>query len=141
MRPWAEDVYGIPKDQIVGSSGKVKYDYNEGNPVVRKLPEMDFIDDKEGKPEGIQKYIGRKPVFAAGNSDGDLQMLRWADSNELKSFKLYVHHTDSVREWAYDRNSHIGKFDKGLDEARQKGWVIADMKQDWKVIFPFELIQ
>ena len=141
MRPWAEEVYGIPKDQIVGSSGKVKYDYNNGNPVVRKLPEIDFIDDKEGKPEGIQKFIGRKPVFAAGNSDGDLQMLRWADSNELKSFKLYVHHTDSIREWAYDRKSHIGKFDKGLDEANEKGWVIADMKKDWKVIYPFELTQ
>lgn len=139
MRPWVEDVYGIPRDRIVGSSGKVKYDYNEGNPVVRKLPELDFIDDKEGKPEGIHKYIGRKPVFAAGNSDGDLQMLRWTDANELKSFKLYIHHTDSVREWAYDRESHIGRFDEGLDEATAKGWSLADMKKDWKVIYPYEL--
>jgi len=118
MRPWAEDAYGIPKDQIVGSSGKVTYDYNEGNPVVRKLPEMDFIDDKEGKPEGIQKYIGRKPVFVAGNSDDDLQMLIWAESNYLKSFQLYIHHTNSAREWAYDRGSHIGGRDKGLDTRR-----------------------
>jgi hypothetical protein len=139
MRPWVEDVYGIPKDQIVGSSGKVKYDYNNGYPVVRKLSELDFIDDKEGKPEGIHKFIGRKPVFAAGNSDGDLQMLRWADANTLKSFQLYVHHTDSVREWAYDRASPIGTFDKGLDEANEKGWALADMKEDWKVIYPFEM--
>jgi phosphoserine phosphatase len=139
MRPWVEDVYGIPKDQVVGSSIKVKYDYNDGNPVVRKVAEVDFIDDKEGKPEGIHKYIGRKPVFAAGNSDGDLQMLRWADANKLKSFQLYVHHTDSVREWAYDRASHIGTFDQGLDEANEKGWTLADMKEDWKVIYPFEM--
>lgn len=139
MRPWVEDVYGIPKDQVVGSSIKVKYDYNDGNPVVRKLAELDFIDDKEGKPEGIHKYIGRKPVFAAGNSDGDLQMLRWAEANGLKSFQLYVHHTDSVREWAYDRASHIGTFDTGLDEANEKGWTLVDMKEDWKVIYPYEM--
>lgn len=139
MRPWVEDVYGIPKEQVVGSSIKVKYDYNDGKPVIRRLAELEFIDDKEGKPEGIHKYIGRKPVFAAGNSDGDLQMLRWADSNELKSFKLYVHHTDSAREWAYDRASHIGRFDQGLDEANDKEWAMVDMKKDWKVIYPFEL--
>jgi len=139
MRPWVEEVYHIPRDQVVGSSIKVKYDYNDGNPVIRRLAELEFIDDKEGKPEGIHKYIGRKPVFAAGNSDGDLQMLRWADANKLKSFKLYVHHTDSVREWAYDRASHFGTFDKGLDEAGEKGWKLVDMKDDWKVIYPFEL--
>ncbi|MEK6479174.1 HAD family hydrolase [Catalinimonas sp. 4WD22] len=139
MRPWAEEVYGIPKDQIVGSSIKVKYDYNDGNPEVRKIAELDFIDDKEGKPEGIHKFIGRKPVFAAGNSDGDLQMLRWADANDLKSFQLYVHHTDSAREWSYDRDSHIGKFDVGLDEAQEKGWTLVDMQEDWEVIYPFEM--
>lgn len=139
MRPWIEEVYGVPKDQVVGSSTKIKYDYNDGNPVVRKLPELDFIDDKEGKPEGIQRYIGRKPVFAGGNSDGDLQMLRWAASNDLKSFQLYVHHTDSTREWAYDRNSHFGTFDKAWDEAEQKGWTIVDMTKDWKVIYPFDM--
>lgn len=139
MRPWAEEVYDIPKDQIVGSSIKVKYDYNDGNPEVRKVAELDFIDDKEGKPEGIHKFIGRKPVFAAGNSDGDLQMLRWAEANDLKSFQLYVHHTDSAREWSYDRDSHIGKFDVGLDEAAEKGWTLVDMQEDWKVIYPFEM--
>ena len=139
MRPWVEEVYGIPRDQVVGSSIKTAYDYNEGSPVIRRLPEIDFIDDKEGKPEGINKFIGRKPVFASGNSDGDLQMMRWAASNELNSFMLYVHHTDSVREWAYDRDSHIGKLDNGLDEAIEKGWTVIDMKNDWKVIYPFEL--
>lgn len=139
MRPWVEGVYGIPKDQVIGSSIKTEYNYNNGNPIIKRLPEIDFIDDKEGKPEGINKFIGRKPVFASGNSDGDLQMMRWAASNKLKSFMLYVHHTDSVREWAYDRESHIGRLDKGLDEAKEKGWTVVDMKNDWKVIYPFEL--
>lgn len=138
MRPWSEEVYGIPRDQVVGSSIKTEYDYNDGNPVIKRLAEFEFVDDKEGKPIGINRYIGRKPVFACGNSDGDLQMLRWADANKLKSFKLYVHHTDSVREWAYNRKSHIGKFDKGLDEATKKGWSIVDMAKDWKLIYPFE---
>jgi phosphoserine phosphatase len=139
MRPWVEKAYGIPRDQVIGSTIKTEYDYNNGNPVIRRLAEIDFIDDKEGKPEGIHKYIGRKPVFASGNSDGDLQMLRWTASNKLKSFKLYVHHTDSIREWAYDRNSHIGRLDKGLDEANEKGWTVIDMEKDWRVIYPFEL--
>jgi hypothetical protein len=138
IRAWAESVYGIPKDQIIGSSIKAKYDYNNGDPRIIKLAELDFIDDKEGKPVAIQKYIGRKPVFAAGNSDGDLQMLQWAASNKYKNFELYVHHTDSTREWAYDRKSHIGTFDKGWDEAIAKKWAIADTKNDWKVIYPFE---
>jgi phosphoserine phosphatase len=139
MRPWVEEVYGIPRDQVVGSSIKTEYDYNNGSPVIRRLPEIDFIDDKEGKPEGINKFIGRKPVFASGNSDGDLQMMRWAASNKLKSFMIYVHHTDSIREWAYDRESHIGRLDKGLDEAREKGWTVIDMKENWKIVYPFEL--
>lgn len=139
MRPWTERVYGIPKDQVVGSSIQTEYNYNDGSPVINRLAKFDLIDDKEGKPVGINRYIGRKPVFACGNSDGDLQMLRWADANKLKSFKLYVHHTDSIREWAYDRKAHIGTFDKGLDEAQQKGWSIIDMKNDWKHIYPFEL--
>ena len=134
-----EKAYGIPRDQVIGSTIKTEYDYNDGNPVIRRLAEIDFIDDKEGKPEGIHKYIGRKPVFASGNSDGDLQMLRWTASNKLKSFKLYVHHTDSIREWAYDRNSHIGRLDKGLDEANEKGWTVIDMEKDWKIIYLFEL--
>jgi len=138
MRPWTERVYGIPKDQVIGSSIKTQYEYNDGKPFIKRLAELEFIDDKEGKPVGINRYIGRKPVFTCGNSDGDLQMLRWTDSHSLKSFKLYVHHTDSVREWAYDRKSHIGTFDKGLDEAVEKKWTIVDMAKDWKVIYPSE---
>jgi phosphoserine phosphatase len=138
IRPWVEEAYGIPKDQVIGSSIKTEYDYNNGDPIIKRLPELDFIDDKEGKPEGINRFIGRKPVFASGNSDGDLQMMRWAASNNLKSFMLYVHHTDAEREWAYDRDSHIGRLDKGLDEANEKGWVVVDMKNDWKIIYPFE---
>jgi len=139
MRPWVEEVYGIPRDQVVGSSIKTEYDYNNGSPVIKRLPEIDFIDDKEGKPEGINKFIGRKPVFASGNSDGDLQMMRWAASNPLKSFMLYVHHTDSIREWAYDSLSHIGQLKEGLKEAAANGWTVVDMRQDWKVVYPFEL--
>jgi hypothetical protein len=139
MRPWVESVYGISKDQVVGSSIKTEYDYNDGNPVIRRLPKMNFIDDKEGKPIGIHQHIGRKPVFASGNSDGDLQMMRWTDSNSYPSFQLYLHHTDADREWAYDRESNIGRLDKGLDEGVEKGWTIIDMKTDWKVVYPFEL--
>ena len=138
MRPWTEEVYNIPKDQVVGSSIQTEYEYNDGKPFIKRLPKLDLNDDKEGKPVGINRYIGRKPVFAAGNSDGDLQMLRWTDANKLKTFKLYVHHTDSIREWAYDRTSHVGKFDKALDEAGEKGWSIASMKDDWNIIYPFD---
>jgi phosphoserine phosphatase len=109
MRPWVEEVYGIPPDQVVGSSIRTEFDYNNGNPVIKRLPEMDFIDDKEGKPIGIHKFIGKKPVVASGNSDGDLQMMQWTASNTYKSFMLYLHHTDGKREWAYDRESHIGR--------------------------------
>jgi hypothetical protein len=106
-----------------------------------RLPEIDFIDDKEGKPLGINKFIGRKPVFASGNSDGDLPMLQWTASGKGLRFMLYLHHTDSIREWAYDRKSHIGRLDKGLDEAYKRGWTVIDMKEDWKVIYPFELAE
>ncbi|WP_104734661.1 HAD family hydrolase [Hanstruepera ponticola] len=139
MRAFVTEVYGIPTEQIIGSRVKTEYDYNNGNPIIKRLPELDFIDDKEGKPLNIQKIIGKKPVFASGNSDGDLQMLQWTDSNSYKSFQLYLHHTDADREWAYDRDSHIGKLDKGLDEATEKGWTIIDMKNDWKVIYPFQV--
>ena len=111
----------------------------DGTPEIKRLPALDFIDDKEGKPLGINKFIGRKPVFASGNSDGDLQMLQWTDSNSYPSFQLYLHHTDAEREWAYDKNSSVGRLDKGLVEANEKGWTIIDMKNDWKVIYPFEL--
>lgn len=138
MRPWVEEVYGIPREQVIGSSIKTVYDFNNGKPVIRRLAEVDLIDDKEGKPVGINRYIGRKPVFAAGNSDGDLQMMRWSDASASKNFQLYIHHTDSVREWAYDRSSPIGTFDKALDEANEKAWTVVDMAHDWKVVYPFE---
>lgn len=138
MRPLTEELYGIPPEQVIGSSLVTKFEILDGNPQITQLPEMGFVDDKEGKPVAINKHIGRKPIAAFGNSDGDLQMLQWTASNN-PSFMLYVHHTDSEREWAYDRDSHIGKFDKGLDEAREKGWTIVDMKNDWKVIYPLEL--
>ncbi len=141
IRPWAENAYGIPKDQVIGSSIKTRFNDYNGSPFIERLPQIDFIDDKAGKPVGIQKFIGRKPVFASGNSDGDLQMMQWTASNTLKSFMLYLHHTDSIREWAYDRESHIGKLDIGLDQARKKGWTVVDMKKDWKVIYPFQLDQ
>ncbi|QLE02700.1 haloacid dehalogenase-like hydrolase [Galbibacter sp. BG1] len=139
MRPWTERVYSIPKENVVGSSVQTEYTWNDGKPEIKRLAKIDLIDDKEGKPVGINRYIGKKPVFAAGNSDGDLQMLRWADANSYKTFKLYVHHTDAEREWAYDRDSHIGQFNIGLDEAEEKGWTLVNMKEDWKVIYPFQL--
>jgi hypothetical protein len=139
LRPWTEEVYGISAEQVIGSSIKAAYEMRDGKPVLIKLPEIIFIDDKEGKPVGIYQYIGKKPVAAFGNSDGDLQMLQYTASNHLKSLCVYIHHTDSVREWAYDRESHIGKLDKGLDEAIAKGWTVVDMKTDWKKIYFLDL--
>lgn len=139
MRAIVTEVYGIPKEQIIGSRIKTEFDYNNGNPVIKRLPALDYNDDKAGKPLNIQKIIGKKPVFASGNSDGDLQMLQWTASSKHKSFMLYVHHTDAEREWAYDRDSHIGRLDKGLDQAMKDGWTVIDMKKDWKVIYPYEL--
>lgn len=139
MRALVTEVYGLPTEQIIGSTIATEFDYNDGNPVIRRKPKLDFINDKEGKPMNIQKIIGKKPVFAGGNSDGDLAMLQWTASNSDKSFMLYVHHTDSVREWAYDRESHIGKLDKGLDQANNNSWTVINMQKDWKVIYPFEL--
>ncbi len=136
MRPWTEKVYGIPAEQVVGSSGKTKFEMVDGKPVLMKLPEINFIDDKDGKPVGIQSHIGRRPIAAFGNSDGDLQMLQWTAAGSGARFCLYVHHTDAEREWAYDRQSHIGQLDKGLDEAAAKGWTVVSMKDDWKTIFP-----
>ena len=136
MRPWTERVYGIPPEQVIGSSIKTKFEMRADGPVLVRLPEINFIDDKAGKPVGIQQHIGRRPIAAFGNSDGDLQMLQWTAAGPGPRFCLYVHHTDAEREWAYDRQSHIGQLDKGLDEALIKGWIIADMKRDWKAIFP-----
>lgn len=136
MRPWTQEVYGIPSDQVVGSSIKSKFEMIDGKGTIIKLPEIDFIDDKEGKPVGIHQHIGKRPIAAFGNSDGDLQMLQYADGSPGRSLQVYVHHTDAEREWAYDRGSPIGGFDKGWDYATENGWTIVDMKNDWKKIFP-----
>ena len=138
MRPWTEKVYGIPPEQVVGSSGKLKFELRDGQPVLVKLSAVDFIDDKEGKPVGIQSHIGRRPIAAFGNSDGDLQMLQWTAAGSGPRFCLYVHHDDAVREFAYDRKSSIGRLDKGLDEAAAKRWTVVSMKDDWKRILAFE---
>ncbi len=136
MRPWTERVYGIPPEQVVGSSIKTKFELRDGKPVLVRLSELNFIDDKEGKPVGINSHIGRRPIAAFGNSDGDLQMLQWTAGGSGASFCLYVHHTDAEREWAYDRDSHVGRLDAGLKEAHEHGWTVVDMKQDWSTIFP-----
>jgi phosphoglycolate phosphatase-like HAD superfamily hydrolase len=136
MRPWVEHVYGVPPEQVVGSSIKSTYEIRDGQPVLMRLPEMNFIDDKEGKPVGINQHIGRRPIMAVGNSDGDFQMLEWTTAGEGPRFGLLVHHTDDEREWAYDRESHIGRLDRGLDEGPKRGWTIVDMARDWGTIFP-----
>ena len=138
MRVFSEEVYGIPPEQVIGSSGRLKFEIRDGNPVLVKLPEIDFIDDKAGKPVGIQMHIGRRPIAAFGNSDGDLQMLQWTTAGSGLRFGMIIHHTDAEREWAYDRQSRIGRLDKGLDEAKAKGWTVVDMKSDWSQIFNFE---
>jgi len=133
MRPWASEVYGIPSNQIIGSKIEVKY---EDKKIVR-VPKVRFIDDKEGKPVGIHYHIGKRPVAAFGNSDGDFAMMEYTEANKkYKTLQLYVHHTDEKREWAYDRKSHIGKLDKGLDYANEHNWTVVNMKKDWKVIYP-----
>ena len=136
MRPWVEAVYGIPPEQVVGSSIKTQFEMRDGVPVLVRLPEVNFIDDKEGKPVGINEHIGRRPIAAFGNSDGDLQMLQWTAVGDGPRFLLIVHHTDAEREWAYDRDSHVGRLDKALIEAGKHGWTVVDMKQDWKQIYP-----
>lgn len=136
MRPWVESVYGIPPEQVIGSSIKTRFEMREGKPVLVRLPEIQFIDDKAGKPVGIQTHIGRRPLAAFGNSDGDLQMLQWTAAGKGARLCLFIHHTDAEREWAYDRNSSVGRLDQGLDEARAKGWCVVDMKKDWNRIYP-----
>jgi phosphoglycolate phosphatase-like HAD superfamily hydrolase len=140
MRPWTERVYGIPPEQVVGSSGVTRYELRaDGKPVLVKDPKVMFIDDGPGKAVGINQFIGRRPVFAFGNSDGDQQMLEWTAAGSGARFMGLVHHTDAVREYAYDRPSPVGQLDKAWDEALRRGWTIVDMKNDWKVIYPFEL--
>jgi phosphoserine phosphatase len=138
MRPWTEKVYGIPPEQVVGSSIKTKFEMRDGRPILFRLPEVNFVDDKAGKPIGINEHIGRRPIAAFGNSDGDLEMLQWTTMADGVRFGLIVHHTDAEREYAYDRNTPFGRLDKALDAAKANEWTVVDMKTDWKVIFPFE---
>jgi len=138
LRVFAEEVYGIPPEQVIGSGIKTKFETHDGQPVITRLAELDFIDDKEGKPIAIDRFIGRRPVAAFGNSDGDLQMLQWTAAGDGPRFCLLVHHTDATREWNYDRDSHVGRLDKALDEANQRGWSIVDMQNDWRVVYSFE---
>jgi phosphoserine phosphatase len=136
LRTFSEPVYGIPPAQVVGSSIKTKYEVVDGTPQLTRLPEINFINDKSGKPVGINQYIGKRPIFASGNSDGDFEMLEWATAGEGPRFGLILHHTDADREYAYDRDSHVGRLDKALDQASDRGWTVIDMKKDWKEVFP-----
>jgi phosphoglycolate phosphatase-like HAD superfamily hydrolase len=138
MRSFADKTYGVPPEQVIGSSGVTQYQMWDAAPVLVKLPKVLFVDDGPGKPEGINHFIGRQPIFAFGNSDGDKEMLEWTGYCRRLCFMGLVHHTDAVREYAYDRNSDVGRLDKALDEANAKGWTVVNMKDDWKVIFPFE---
>ena len=138
MRPWAERVYGIPPEQVIGSSIKTRFQVHDGKPGLVRLPELNFFDDQAGKPVGIHQHIGRRPIAAFGNSDGDFEMLEWATAGTGPRFGLVVHHDDAAREFAYDRASVIGKLDRGLDEAPKHGWTVVSMKNDWKRIFAFE---
>lgn len=138
MRPWTEKVYGIPPEQVIGSSIKTRFQMRDGSPTLFRLPEINFIDDKAGKPVGINESIGRRPIAAFGNSDGDLEMLQWATISGGVRFGAIVHHTDAEREYAYDRQSHFGRLDVALGAAAVNKWTVIDMKKDWKVIFPFE---
>jgi len=138
MRPWTEKAYGVPPEQVIGSSIKTKFELVDGKADLVRLPEINFIDDGAGKPVGINQYIGRRPIAALGNSDGDQQMLEWTAAGPGPRFMLLVHHTDGVREYAYDRKSTLGRLDKTLDEATAKGWTVVSMKDDWKTVFAFQ---
>ena len=135
MRPWVEKVYGIPPEQVVGSKIKVEYKVVDGKPILLRLPELDFVDDKAGKPVGIHQHIGIRPIAAFGNSDGDFEMLEWVTSGAGLRLGMLVHHDDAAREAAYDRDSHVGRLSRGLDEGPGRGWVITSMKNDWKCVF------
>jgi hypothetical protein len=138
MRPWTERIYGVPPEQVVGSSIKTRFEMRDATPVLVRLSEVNFIDDKTGKPIGINEHIGRRPIAAFGNSDGDLEMLQWTTLTGGARFGLIVHHTDAEREYAYDRHSHFGRLDKALDAASINKWTVVNMKNDWKKIFPFD---
>ena len=137
MRAWARDVYAVPPERVIGSQGKVAFEMRDGVPVLLKLPQIDLLDDAAGKPVGIHQHIGRRPIAAFGNSDGDLQMLQWATAGPGPRFGLIVHHTDGEREWAYDRAPPL-VLDKALDEAKARGWTVVDMKRDWRRVYAFE---
>jgi phosphoglycolate phosphatase-like HAD superfamily hydrolase len=138
MRAFAEVTYGVPPEQVIGSSGKLKFEMRDGQPVLSKLPEIELVNENVEKPAAIQKFIGRRPIAAFGNSDGDLEMLQWTAAGTGARFALLVHHNDAIREFAYDRTPSIGQLDKALDEANAKGWTVVDMKNDWRSVFPFE---
>ena len=138
MRPWTEAVYGIPPEQVVGTSIESHYEVRAGKPVIVRDPKIHFIDDKDTKPIAINRFIGRRPILAGGNSDGDFEMLEWTTAGDGARLGVIVHHTDAKREWAYDRESSEGRLDRGLDEAKQKGWLLVDMARDWRVVYPFE---
>src|SRR4051794_12888484 len=138
MRPWTERVYGVPPEQVVGSSIKTRFEMRDGQPTLFRLPQVNFIDDKGGKPVGINEHIGRRPIAAFGNSDGDLEMLQWTTMSGGVRFGLIVHHTDAEREYAYDRETQFGKLDKALDAAALNKWTVVDMKTDWKRVFAFQ---
>jgi phosphoglycolate phosphatase-like HAD superfamily hydrolase len=136
LRTFSEGAYGIPPEQVVGSAGELEFRMDDGVPTLHKLPEINFVDDKEGKPVGIHRFIGRRPIFASGNSDGDLQMLQYTAPGNRAALGLIVHHDDDEREVAYDGDSHIGRLDVGLTEAPERGWIVVSMKNDWKKVFP-----
>jgi hypothetical protein len=136
MRTFSEKVYGIPPEQVVGSSVVTKFEENDGDPKLVVQPKINFVNDKAGKPVGIYEHIGRRPILAFGNSDSDMQMIEYTLAGEGRRLGLFVHHTDAEREYAYDRKSHVGTLDKALDQAAANGWVIVDMKTDWKKVFP-----
>jgi phosphoserine phosphatase len=138
MRAWVEDLYGISAEQVIGSSIETRFEMREDGPVLVRIPKVDFVDDNEGKPVGIHKFIGRRPILAFGNSDGDHQMLQWTAAGDGARLMGLVHHTDAKREWAYDRESPVGRLEKALDEAQEKGWTVVDMQRDWQVVYPWE---
>ncbi len=138
MRAWAEKVYDIPPEQVIGSSIKTEFQLRDGTPALVRLPEIDFVDEYAAKPVAINQHVGRRPLAAFGNSDGDQQMLQWATAGSSAGFACLIHHTDADREWAYDRQSRVGHLEKALDEAQAKGWTVVDMKKDWGRVFPFD---
>lgn len=138
MRTWAERVYDIPPERVIGSSIKTEFQLRDGTPALVRLPEINFVDEYAAKPVAINQHVGRRPLAAFGNSDGDQQMLQWATTGSGPGFACLIHHTDADREWAYDRQSTVGHLDKALDEAQAKGWTVVDMKKDWGRVFPFD---